>query len=240
MAETLKPKTPGNINDWAKALEKVNPKLSAALNEDRSIGIKNLKKLNLPRYKDNHLALTDFLQDPQKGIKNLKTTTFAFNLIPLEKNMPRNGGYDKNIDQIISFVNQRIAKEEQINYDIIISQYFENIYGGNIIVGEDGKALTAEFKKGGQSDIARGKIIPEFSVTRDPYTDSFRYSFTDEKLRELIYKSILTVPHEGEGRDMKFIPGYYEFVIIQKDEKSPMEVLFIDCKLNPAFCSLPK
>lgn len=79
-------------------------------------------------------------------------------------------------DETIDYIQQHVTENDCRNYDIVLQEYFENLFGGNIIINPDG-TLVAEFRKGKQGPIARGKVIPEFFVTRNQFTNSFRYSF---------------------------------------------------------------
>jgi len=241
MTEILKPKTAGNINDWANALEKDSPKLSKNLGEDRNIGIENLEKLGLPRYKNNKLSLIEFLENPQSGIKNLGTTHFTVGINPHDPKLARYNNFNITLEQTINFIKEKVAEEQRENYDIIIGQYFNNLYGGNIIVAGNQRDVLAEFKKGSQTDIARGKVDTKkeelFRVVSKPGTDTFHYSFTDEKLIKLFEEAMLSIPHWRE-EGLNFSPGYYE-VIFAKDDNGEEKVLFIDCRIDPAFRSLP-
>jgi hypothetical protein len=118
-------------------------------------------------------------------------------------------------------------------FDILILQYFENVYGGNIVVAPD-NSMIIEFRDGYQGPVASGEETLKYFAWREVFTKSFSYSFEDPKLRELIYKTIQTIPHRGEGREAKYLPGYYEFALVRSKETMGLEPKFIDLKKNLA------
>jgi hypothetical protein len=220
----------GNINDWAEALRGIDShELSMQLNEKRSVGFDNLEKLDLPRYKKKTMPLDNFLKNPGDALLEVQSDLFYITLLPKIDGLSRFSHSGINGQQVLEYVKENISQDAVNNYDIVIQQYFKNLYGGNIIVNSDGQALV-EFAAGKQSPIAKGSKNPEFFVGNDGLTNSFKYSFEDESLRKTIYQMIQTIPHEGESRETKYRPGYYEFILVKKDEESPAEPIFIDYK----------
>lgn len=92
-----------------------------------------------------------------------------------------------------------------------------------------------EFIEGNQTAVAKGNADIQYIVFRDKFTKSFKYSFDNKEVRKLAYNSIINVPHSGEEREMKFLPGYYELVIAQKNENSNPQTIFIDYRDNDAY-----
>ncbi|MBI2038195.1 MAG: hypothetical protein HYT15_04735 [Candidatus Magasanikbacteria bacterium] len=242
-----------NMISWGKGLESAgveNTSMVNALKRDKFYGWKKLEELNLPRYELKTAALTDFLKD-------------APGMLPTDKNKdwfvllePRKGGMrhrKRNLksDGIMDFINKTINENnlEINNYDVAISESLPQEYGGNIIIDKEGKILV-EVSKGGQGVVSEGSHDEEkhgklFTVRRDQFTDSFKYSWKDGEetdgvaLREAVNKTIMSIPHEGEGREMKFTPGYYEFHLVKKDDKQDLEPIFVDCREDESLASLP-
>jgi hypothetical protein len=47
----------------------------------------------------------------------------------------------------------------------------------------------------------------------------------------------MSIPHEGEGREMKFTPGYYEFHLVREDNSKDLEPKFVDCRQDEVLSS---
>lgn len=162
----------------------------------------------------------------------------------------RKGGLASS--DIRGFVESAIS-ENNLNpeeFDVWIADNYPQIYGDNIIISTDGNVL-AEFIHGNQGVMAEGRYNPaehgeRYIVTRDPYTNSFRYSWDDAEapdgapLRELLHQTIMSIPHEGEGREMQFRPGYYEFMLTDKTGSGQLQPNFIDCRQSAPMTTLPK
>lgn len=224
------------MNDWADVYRAYNPEVANQLNEDRNVSFDNLKKLDLPRYFSVKLDYLDFLEEPERFVENHQSKTYYVAMLPKvkESGMERHSRVDVALEDIEKFVHQRICPTLHRDYDIVVNEFWENLYGGNIIVNEDGK-LVIEFKKGLQMPIAKETKKPDYIVWRDEFTNSFKYSFDNFELKEVVYRTINSIPHSGEGRDVKYTPGYYEFTLVKKSETSLLEPIFFDCRLNSAY-----
>ncbi len=224
-----------NINSWAQSLKEANHKLGDKLYQNKTEQFRKLKETGLPQYnRVENVELSCFLADPDLTVSELSSEKFFVSLIPKEKGMPRYGRAGIDVNQTVSYIREKIDLKDREKYEITINEYFENLFGGNLVVGRHGDVYI-EFKRGEQTDIARGKIVPRFRVTRERFTKSFRYSFQDESIRRIIFAALLSIPHEGKGRRLEFMPGYYEFVIVKRSEESLPETIFIDYNDNPFF-----
>jgi hypothetical protein len=224
-----------NINAWADKLRSIDPILADQIDEPRSLGLENLEKNDLPRYKNIQMPLADFISNPEKYCNNLKTSLFWAILQPTDPTKPRYSiAIGKSKEEIMSYIAKNINKKDENNYEIILSEYLENSYGGNMIVNGDGK-LVIELVSGRENHLDKGKQIPEFIVERDPFTNSFKYSFEDVELRSAIQEMLQSIVEEGNGREKKFKPGYYEIVFARENKDSKLIPKFIDYKDNPAY-----
>ncbi len=224
-----------NINSWARVLREADFKLGDRLYQNKTEQYQKLKKTGLPQYnKVENVEISCFLSNPEAVVSSLDSQRYFVSLIPKKQTMPRYGKAGIDVNQIVDYIKENIDLKNQTEYQITINEYFENLFGGNMVMGQHGEVYV-EFKRGEQTDIARGKLVPEFIVTRERFTKSFRYSFQDKDIRKTIFMALLSVPCEGEGRNLRFMQGYYEFVIIRRSEKSLPEVIFIDYSDNPLF-----
>lgn len=248
-----------SMRDWGlrtaeEVRKKSDPKL-ADLAEDftaaRTVGWKLMEEMDLPHSRDKHkMPLTEFL--PQlEHILSLDAKHLWFVLLEDHKGEHRYRKPELSSAEAREFVKTTIA-EHELNpeeYDILFSDNHKQIYGGNIMIGHDG-AVYIEFIHGNQGIIADGSYSPAkhgefFKVTRDPGYNSFKYSWEDGEatdnvpLRQLIYRTLMCIPHEGEGREMKFTAGYYEFSLVEKDPTKGLEPLFLDCRTDASFTAPP-
>ena len=224
----------GNMDDWATALRNVNPELADRLGSKKLAGIEGLEEMDLPRYNHKTIPLEDFLKNPESFMDDLDCEKFYIILLPKRDNLRKCGEAGLSKDEVMELIRNNVSSEECGNYDIVLNQYFENEYGGSVIVGQD-ESMVVEFRRGQQGPVAWGTETPEFTVKRDKFTGIFKYSFEDESLRKEIYDLVLTIPHSGEGFEMKFVPGYYEFVLVKRSEDSEIEPIFLDYQNDPAY-----
>jgi hypothetical protein len=251
----------GGLSAWGKGMEELGVEDMAmvdALKAPKTVGQKFLESFHLPRYERATLPLKDFLEDPEKFISKDANRKW-FVLLELKKGGQKFRDTSLKSSEIMDFVNKTISEKslEKEDYNITISETLPQEYGGNIIVDKDGKLLV-EISKGdvtkgesAQGIISEGTHDPEkhgklLTVRRDEFLNSLKYSWEDGEetngipLRETVYKTIMSIPHEGEGRELKFVPGYYEFHLVRKEEGKDLEPMFVDCRQDEILTSLPK
>lgn len=205
------------LDDWVRALEKV-PVLHK-LNRDKKQGYKAVDALGLPRYKRIIIESSNITN---KVLSELNCRLFLVTALPKQKDLRRSTKYNIEKDQVMEYVES--FKED--DYHFMISQFFTNEYGGSIIIGDYNQTIYAEFKRGTQGEIARAKVTPEFIVKRTTFIKKFEYNFNDVVLKEAIYKTFKSIPHNKRGRVLRFHPGYYEFILYKTG--SVLKPIFID------------
>lgn len=218
-----------HVDDWARAMDSKQPASAEFLYEDRANGFREVERLGLPRYVRREVNLADFLENQGVYFRNLEREKYFITLIPKQKVKRRISKWDAGREEVLHFIAENIDDRDAREYTLVIQEYFENLFGGNIIIGAEENQVYVEFKSGSPSEISDGTVVTEFFVTRDTHTGSFQYSFEDEGLRRIIYQALISIPHEGQGRDMRFLPGYYEFVIVKDDEKK-VRPIYLDYK----------
>ncbi len=228
--ETINPGE-NNLNAWGQALNDIHPGLGDIYDEDRMFGIGDLDRFDLPRYKRLSLPLTDFLKTPESYIKSLESSDLYVSLNPHNKKLPRQRRVMAVAD-VVPFIAEHAGSNPD-QFDILFLQYFDNLYGGNIVVSAD-NYMIIEFRKGYQGPIANGSETPQFRAARDIFTGHFSYSFEDRDLREMIYRTVQTIPHQPEKEGIIYLPGYYEFVIVRNPITRELEPKFIDLKRSLA------
>jgi hypothetical protein len=234
MSESLKISAGSNLNQWANALGSTHPDVAKVLGENRRSGFEALDELGLPHYERVILPLEDFIQDPLPALQELQSEKFYVVAQPKQDSAGRVSKSGLDADKVFDFLTQHIAPDQRNDYELIVQQYFKNLYGGSIIVNPSGR-IYAEFKEGKQGPISKGTATPDYFVTRDQYNGIFRYSFDDIELRTAIFSTIRCIPHYGSGRYTNYHPGYYEFALVDKNEDSTMAPIFFDYRQGKLF-----
>lgn len=236
-----KSKTGTTINEWARAIRNGNQKLAQQLDEDRLTGFRAMEKLRLPHYKQETIALAAFLHDPQEYLERIGSQKFYVNLLPRKGQLIRYRQIDLSQEEVVPFVQEHVPASQVEHYLIVLSEFYENQYSGNIVISPGGE-IVVEMVKGSHAPLVSGAKTPEFFVHRDEFTGSLSYSFEDEALRKAVWNALLTIPPFNEDapsekidRRTRFTPGYYEFVLIKRGQTEPLKVIFIDYRGNSAY-----
>lgn len=198
-----------NLNDWALAAANNGDKtIAEKFNVPRDEFISLAVKLQLPMYKNITLPMAEFLFDPYNYLSSFTNEKlFYVNLIPDNNTYRRYGTSGLDAEQLLDYIFKCIPLEDFSKYRIRIYEFGENLYGGNIVC-KDGSVYT-EFHAGKQGGIAKGSVTPTLYAYQDVFTGCFKYSFADIHVREIIYRVISQIPHQGR----LFLDGYYEFVM---------------------------
>jgi len=145
------------------------------------------------------------------------------------------------------------------DYHIIVSEFFKNEYGGNILINAQG-GIYMEVAQGNHAPLVSGAKTPEVIVERDKFTGVFHYSalkygigssslqreeLEDKHLKEALWNTLRVIPHDQPDeeaglvdkvtRTTMFTPGYYEFALVRKTSDRPLEPVFIDYRENTAY-----
>jgi len=236
-----KSRTGTTINEWAYAIRKGNQRLAELLDEDRLTGFRAMEKLRLPHYKQETVALVKFLYDPQKYLEKVGSQKFYVNLLPQKEQLTRYRQIDLLPEEVVSFVQEHVPASQVDNYLMVLSEFYENQYSGNIIISPDGEVVI-EMVRGSHAPLVSGAKTPEFFVCRDQFTGNFSYSFEDKTLRKAVWNMLLTIPYDNGNtlsgkidRHTRFTPGYYEFALVKRGQTEPLKVMFIDYRGNRAY-----
>ena len=220
-----------SMTEWAASLKEVNKKLSQDLDVPRDEAFEAVDRIKLPRYERFSAQLSDFVKNSEKFFGIIKSAYCYFNLKPLKPGLKnyREPGVTK--DQVTQFIMSGINKDQYKDYNLTVSEYYENEFGGNILVNKD-SGVQIEFKKGSQGPISHGSVVPEYTVEADPFTKVFKYSFDDEALRKIIQSTLVKIPYDEQNG---YLQGYYEFQLVRKNKNKALEPIFIDYKTDQAY-----
>lgn len=247
------------INEWAQALVAGSPDLAWQLDEDKLIGLRGLERLNLPRLYSETFLLKQFLQDPGGHFQRIGSEKFYINLPPRREGLVRYRQIDLTEGEALQFIFEHVPEDQVTNYNIVISEFFKNEYGGNILVNDKG-GVYMEAAQGNHAPLVSGAKTPEVIVERGKFTGVFHYSalkydavsnglqreeLEDEHLKVALWNTLQVIPHDQPDeeaglvdkvtRNTMFTPGYYEFALVRKTSDGPLEPIFIDYRKNPAY-----
>ena len=205
---------------WSKGLESAAPDLARKLDRPRQAGWDALEELDLPRYVRVHISVEEFLDDPAKTTAEIPSKRLFVFLQPKEGLPVRKTKL--TLEEAVAFVRQTVGEHPE-NWEADIAETEEEKFGGNIVVKKDGRAII-EMTTQGQGGVSAGTVTPELRAWQDHLTGLWKYDFEDVELRRLVQDIMREVPHE----DREYLPGLYEFHVVQPEENDPLEVKFID------------
>lgn len=209
------------MNAWSKGLESSTPDLARQLDRPREAGWQALEDLDLPRYKRRiNISASEFLRDPQASVAEIPSKRYFVFLQPKEGLPVRKTKL--TFDEAVEFVQETVGEHPE-KWEANIAETEVEKYGGNIVVKKDGRAII-EMTTQGQGGVSAGTVTPELRAWQDHLTGLWKYGFDDVELRRLIQEIMRQVPHEKR----EYLPGLYEFHVVQPEENDPLEVKFID------------
>lgn len=220
-----------NTIEWAKAIRAVDPhsSLISPLEMTKADYAEVFDSLNLPTYSRHITTLSDFLETQDVRHGNQKTEKLWIQLMPNVPSRPKITELDIEEDKIVEKVQDLIEQHDlnPLEYDILISEFMKNEYGGQMIVSPNGEDVAVFFGEGAEQDFSSGSKTPEY-MARTTLTGVIRYSFEDSTLRETIWSLIkaTSCPSDDGRFDRRFHPGYYEFALCEDNGK--LKPIFLD------------
>lgn len=205
-----------NMAQWAAAMERleegpVTRALIASCQETKFDTTKEFEELCLPTFSQYTMSLDDFFVLDNVRTDSMKSERLWFQIAHKDgtSKVTRLDVEDYAIPEMAYKI---LAGNEPQDYNILVSEYLENKYGGHIVI--DGESqIYIEFGEGPEYQYSDSRI-PQFKVQSDQYTGVMNYSFEDVFLREKIYSALTAIPHiYNESFRPLYHPGYYEFVL---------------------------
>jgi hypothetical protein len=221
-----------SMDEWSRSLTRVNLKLSNELDVPRNHALTKVVELGLPHCARFNCNLQFFFKFPERYLHSLQSELVYVNLRSKNKQLSvyRQPGISKSM--VTNIVKSIVKESPAENYDLTVSEYYENQFGGNIVVNRDG-TIYGEFKNGAQWPISDGSETPEFTFNMS-HSGTIKYSFEDVNLRRALFNTLRKIPHNGSN----YLPGYYEFQLVKKggidDVLSP---IFIDYRDSSSYLS---
>lgn len=227
----------GSINDWANSLEEVGlQELAERLSEGEEVkmaGLKKLEELALPHLKRETIKLSSFLVNPKKYFEHLNSQKFYVNLVGGISAKVRMRSINLTRSQVLQFISDNVKKLETEYFTLILSEYYNNIYGGNIVVNFAGSYLL-ELAKGTHSELVTGEKKPCLLAEGDNVRNicittnvkGLEKVDNETEIKDAVIKTLACIPTvDVKG---KLFPGYYEFVLVVKTDGASLSPIFLD------------
>jgi len=226
-------------------------------------GLRFLEENDLPRYQKVMVNLKSFLHNPQRVFAKLPSASGLYysSIVNLTTG-ERVFGLDQDQEAVKKFIREKL-KNEEISPDsqLILSEYWRNYYGGNLVINERGK-IFAELVEGKHAKLDKGEGQIFLGAKTSDYSETLQFSekqeMSDElktQLRRAIIKAIELIPKHlvplsdnptrrfkdavvdeaGEAAVSVPVAGYFEFILTKKDQQMDnFEVIFIDARTGDA------
>ncbi|MFZ1249762.1 MAG: hypothetical protein WAQ24_05595 [Candidatus Saccharimonadales bacterium] len=223
-----------NITAWLTATSEAAIKEPVSWQNKEIVGAQ-LDALHLPHPATARLSAEDAL-----ALTSIPTTItsdyIVWHMLPHD---PKDKRYVQlripKKDALTSLRQDIYQLSDRTRYDVLLSDYFENEYGGQFVITPSGQ-LFVEFGKGFQGNYAAGHSVPTHTVKSDPFSRILTHSYEDVELREAIWKTVRGV--YGNGRNP--VAGYYEFALYRTPTGS-LAPIFFDARTDTtAFNTLPR
>lgn len=179
-------------------------------------------ELGLPHYTHFRVSVESFLKDPNKLLSPLKMPPLFVFLNNKKGAIERRPNLSH--EQAIAFV-QEATNSAPDQWEVFVSENLEQVYGGNISVNREGTARI-ELRRGEQGPISAGTTEAGelLRAWQGPLTHLWKYDFDDPNQRALVQSVMHEVPHEKR----EYLPGLYEFQLVDTQADGVLEPRFVD------------
>lgn len=238
------------MSDFIRVMNSLNLKKSARFwHTGKLRDMRRLKNSGLPTYEEYSCTYLQFNPN-NPDLKNYlqKYEGFCVRAIPtaqgLKKGLTRKPKFPVfDFQECRDFLEQVISSENQELYDILLTEWQPQIYGGVLRNGfERGRAVCGTTKgRFIEGEIAEGldKLTAGETETKayffidranlGRFQDIAEWIVREEAAKNALWKAFEHTYSEDEGSH-SILPGYLEFVVTQKGD-----VKFLDFKKNPAY-----
>ena len=226
-------------------------------------GLRFLNFLGLPRYKKISVSLQDFLADPSLSFAQLPSETgYYYSSIVDFQTGERLFGLEQTKKTVIKFIKQKLAnKEIGLHSQLILSEYWHNYYGGNLVINERGEFFV-ELVRGKHAKLNKGMGQVCLRAEAKPFTKAVLFKNNEEidqstkdELSQVIINLVNLIPkklvpladnplkrfqelvynEQEEACVVQSYPGYFEFILTkQTSDANNWKVIFIDARTGEA------
>lgn len=248
-APVAPPALGSSMTEWTIRLERQGMGEAArGVDANRAAELAMLAALGLPHYRRLEVPAADALYDAASLLASMPRDGYFTILSPNKPGSERFRQYVTTAADLAAFIVSRLGNQPA-DYTAIIQENFEHKYGGNIVCLPGGE-VYGEVMPGqlGHNLVVSGQSRPQEHITlhKDIFTDRFGYSTDNVSLREGLWRTLQCLPrgttddHAPEyAQRAPFVPGYYEFFLVQRTPGAPLEPIFNGYSAQPAFVNLP-
>jgi hypothetical protein len=206
-------------------------------------GAETLRKLDLPFLTSATSSLSRFLANPEELYNRLGDHNKYHVSLISDKWSTRLRRFNLDPEGVEEFIEEKVDPEKIADFTIILKRFYENKYGGNIVIGENGR-VRIELVGGNHLGVVEGNVPLEAFSESDPYSGILKhYEYSDgkivdlsnDRLRQIIIRALHYIPcilkdHEGESLEKRYHPSYYEFIVTPDSQ-----IFFIDYRDRPIY-----
>jgi hypothetical protein len=211
--------------------------LDAIKDEQTKSDIHNkIQEIGLPVFKMIETVTSSFLSNPDYYFEQLPSSEYYIEAKSSTTNEKiRDFGLDS--DETINFAMQNSHLDL-----LILKENYKNIYSGNIVVANDNSGIYIEMVSGTLSSLLHdGKF--DYTAYRDEMLGSFKYNTERDEIKELMLMVLSYIPSLDRNntkldRNSKFLQGYYEFIIVDKNDGCGLVPVFNDYNQKIAFTNV--
>lgn len=258
--ETKKPRT--QLDSQRRSAQEKVVKGLAETAQTKQAGLEFLEVHNLPRYAKVSVDLERFVEKPEHVFAQLPSPTGLYytSVVNLETGA-RTFGLEHTQEMVKEFIAEKlINKEITLNSKLVLSEYWHNYYGGNLIISRDGRVFV-ELVKGKHEQLVKGKGKILMTAETNMLMGLLKFDATTEladqeetKLRQSILDALSLIPKhsvaltEGvvksrfqepvvndQGEQCTMLPydGYYEFILTKANpDIANWSVIFLDARVG--------
>lgn len=210
------------------------PKLRRLLDTQSKSEIeKTMVQIGLPVFKSLFLATSDFLENPTNYCRQLQSKMF-FVEIESSTSSEKKRDFNLTLDQVINFTSNHRSLDR-----MILKENYYNIFSGTIVIREDKKDIYIEMVNGALTKLLHNGEV-DYTITSDDFLHTLKYNFQDVGIKQIVIKTLQHIPspdliNEPMNFSREFLPGYYEFIIVDKEDGYGLQPIFFDYNNNSVF-----
>ncbi len=236
--------TEKGMRQFADAIRDTGPlsdplrRIVRAFERPRSEGYEAVEQSGLPSLSRYSMSADEMLERFDGMISGERDHMWYVGLDPKKetKDAERIRIHSISKEKIVNAVNSKLASlgRDASEYTMTVAETYKHEYGGSVAIQKNG-VIHAEFVRGNPGVVSQGiaDIHEMYRVFRNEYSSKFRYAMGkdsssevefDEQAKQSFLKTMKCIPRKGR----EYEPGYYEFVIVDKEGNGYLQPFFID------------
>ena len=232
--------------------------------QTKQAGLEFLEIHNLPRYSKVNVDLEKFVEKPELTFAQLQSPTGLYYTSIVDRQTgARIFGLEHTQEMVRDFVAEKLIKQEiTLDSELVLSEYWHNYYGGNLIINREGKVFV-ELVEGKHAKLVKGEGKILMTAKTDELMGLLKFNTNEEladqeetNLRQGILNALSLIPKhsvvltEGvvenrfqeevvndQGEPCAVLPyaGYYEFILTKANPGiNNWSVIFLDARIGRA------